>query len=316
MKQQQLPKKAPLWSIRLVLDAKPEEQLRLALEAALEPFGEAMSSFETDNGKGWLIEVFCQTKPGAKTVAAALKLLGRYRAAIARVPDKDWLSESRRGLPELIAGPFLIHGSHFKDRVPKGKIALEIDAGMAFGTGRHETTRGCLLALARLAKARRFKRPLDMGTGTGILAFAMARLWNVTVLAGDNDRNSVRVARANAAINGLKRQVRILRSEGYRAKPIRDGARYDLVTSNILADPLIELAPDLGHVLGKDGVAILSGLLRTQEKDVLAAHEAAGLALDFRLRLGDWSVLVLCKDKAKRPTRPRVSPEPRRRTAA
>ncbi|MGH6893169.1 MAG: 50S ribosomal protein L11 methyltransferase [Dongiaceae bacterium] len=288
-----------LWSIRLALDAKPAEDLRLTLEAALEPFGEAVSSFETDNGKGWLIEVFGERKPDARTVAAALKPIGRYRAAIAPVPDKDWLSESRRGLPELIAGPFLIHGSHFKGPVPKGKIALEIDAGMAFGTGRHETTRGCLLALARLAKARRFKRPLDIGTGTGILAFAMARLWDVPVLAGDNDRDSVRVARGNAAINGIKRQARILRSDGYRAKPIRDGAPYDLVTANILANPLIALAPGLARVLGRNGFAVLSGLLRNQEKEVLAAHEAVGLALDFRMRFGDWSVLVLRKGKRK-----------------
>jgi ribosomal protein L11 methyltransferase len=289
-----------LWSIRLKLDSKPPEDARLALESALEPFGEAISSFETDNGKAWLIEVFCQAKPPARDVAAALKPLGRYRTDIERVPDKDWLAESRRGLPEFKAGPFFFYGSHFKGEVPKNMIGLEIDAGMAFGTGRHETTRGCLLAVARLTKTRRFKRPLDMGTGTGILAFGVARLCKVNVLAGDNDKDAVRVARENAGVNKLSRQVRILRSDGYRAKAIRDGAPYDLVTANILANPLIELAPDLARVLAKDGRAVLSGLLREQEKDVLKAHEAVGLELDFRLRLGDWSVLVLQKAKAKK----------------
>jgi ribosomal protein L11 methyltransferase len=290
----------PLWSIRLKLDAKPPEDVRLALESALEPFGEAISSFETDNGKGWLIEVFGQAKPAARDVAAALKPLGRYRATIERVPDKDWLAESRRGLPEFKAGPFFFYGSHFKGEVPKNMIGLEIDAGMAFGTGRHETTRGCLLAVARLAKTRKIKRPLDIGTGTGILAFGVARLCNVNVLAGDNDKNAVRVARENAGVNKLSRQVRILRSDGYRAKAIRDGAPYDLVTANILANPLIELAPDLARVLAKDGRAVLSGLLREQEKDVLKAHQAEGLELDFRLRLGDWSVLVLQKAKTRK----------------
>jgi ribosomal protein L11 methyltransferase len=290
MKQQ-----TPLWSVRLALDAKPADELRFALENALEPIGEALSSFETDNGKGWLIEVFGQSKPSAAAVAAALKPVGKYRATIARVPDKDWLAESRRGLPELKAGPFFIHGSHFKGKVPKGKVGFEIDAGMAFGTGRHETTRGCLLALARLAKTRRFKRPLDLGTGTGILAFAASKLWNVPVLAADNDRDSVRVARENAVLNGLKKDVRILLSDGYRAKAIRDAAPFDLVTANILANPLIELAPGLARVLGRNGVAVLSGLLRSQEKDVLAAHRAVGLDLDFRLRLKDWSVLVVSK---------------------
>jgi ribosomal protein L11 methyltransferase len=292
-----------LWSIRLPLNAKPAETLRLALETALEPFGEAVSSFETDNGKGWLIEVFCETQPSAKAVAAALKLLGPYRAVVERVPDKDWLAESRRGLPEFKAGPFFFYGSHFKGKVPKNMIGLEIDAGMAFGTGRHETTRGCLLAVARLAKTRKIKNPLDIGTGTGILAFGVARLCKVDVVAGDNDKDAVRVARENAKVNKLSRQVRILRSDGYRAKAIRDGAPYDLVTANILANPLIELAPDLARVLAKNGRAVLSGLLREQEKDVLAAHQAAGLALDFRIRLGDWSVLVLQRGKAKRKPR-------------
>jgi ribosomal protein L11 methyltransferase len=289
---------APLWSIRLQLDHKPAEDVRLALEGALEPFGEAISSFETDNGKGWLIEVFGETKPAATNVAAALKPLGRYRAEVARVPDKDWLAESRKGLPEFRAGPFFFYGSHFKGKVPKGMIGLEIDAGMAFGTGRHETTRGCLLAVARLAKTRKFRKPLDVGTGTGILSFGVARLLNVKVLAGDNDKDAVRVARENARVNKLSKQVRVLLSDGYRAKAIRGGAPYDLVTANILANPLIELAPDLARVLAKDGRAVLSGLLREQEKDVLAAHEAVGLALDFRLRLGDWSVLVLKRKRA------------------
>lgn len=293
MKQQ-----VPLWSIKLALDAKPADDLRFALEAALEPFGEALSSFETDGGKGWLIEVFGEMKPAAAAVAAALKPLGKYKAAIARVPDKNWLLESRRGLPEFAIGPFFFYGSHFKGKVPKGKIGLEIDAGMAFGTGRHETTKGCLLALARLAKTRKFKKPLDMGTGTGILGFAASRLWNVDVLAADNDADSVRVSRENAVINKLAKQVRVVRSDGYRAKAVRDRAPYDLVVANILANPLIQLAPGLAQVLTKDGVAVLSGLLREQEKDVLAAHAAVGLVLDFRLRLNDWAVLVLKRGRA------------------
>ncbi|MEZ5830230.1 MAG: 50S ribosomal protein L11 methyltransferase [Dongiaceae bacterium] len=298
--------KAPLWSIQLKLDHKPADEARLRLESALEPLGQAISSFETDQGKGWLIEVISNAKPAARDVAAALKALGRYSAKIDRVPDKDWLAESRRGLPEFRAGPFFFYGSHFKGKVPKNLIGLEIDAGMAFGTGRHETTKGCLLAVAKLAKTHRFKKPLDVGTGTGILAFGVARLCNVAVLASDNDVDAVRVARENAKVNKLAHQVRILRSDGYRAKAVRDGAPYDLVTANILANPLIELAPDLARVLGKGGRAVLSGLLREQEKDVLAAHEAVGLAFDFRLRLGDWSILVLKPGKTRRAPRSRT----------
>jgi ribosomal protein L11 methyltransferase len=283
----------------LRLDHKPADDARLALENALEPFGEAMSSFEIDKAKGWLIEVIGEAKPSARDVAAALKPLGKHRAEVARLPDKDWLAESRRGLPEFRAGPFFFYGSHFKGKAPRTLIGLEIDAGMAFGTGRHETTRGCLLAIARLARTHKFKKALDVGTGTGILAFAVARLCGVPVLAADNDADAVRVARENARVNKLSRQVRILRSDGYRARAIRDGAPYDLVTANILANPLIALAPGLAGVLAKKGRAVLSGLLREQENDVLKAHEAAGLALDFRLRLGDWSALVLKKARRR-----------------
>lgn len=283
-----------LWSITLLLPYKPAEADRQRLELTLEPFGEALSSFEIDDGKAWKIEVFSESEPDAAAVRAALWGLGDFKPEIAAVPEKDWVAESQRGLPALNAGPFFIHGSHHQGRLPQGKIVFEIDAGMAFGTGRHETTRGCLLALARLAKSGfKAKRPLDVGTGTGILAFAMARLFKVPVIGGDNDRDSVRVARENAALNGLKREVKVVNSNGYRAAAIRNAAPFDLVCANILANPLIELAPSLAGVLARNGRAVLSGLLRTQEKDVLAAHQALGLELDFRLRLKDWSVLVL-----------------------
>jgi ribosomal protein L11 methyltransferase len=152
---------------------------------------------------------------------------------------------------------------------------------------------GCIKALLRLAKTHRFNKPLDIGTGTGILAFAAWNLFRKPVLAGDNDRDSVRVARENAVLNGLKKAVKIIRSDGYRAAAIRDGAPYDLITANILANPLIALAPDLKKNLARNGRAVISGLLKAQEGDVLAAHRAQGLELDFRLRLGEWSVLVL-----------------------
>lgn len=282
-----------LWAIALDLPRKPEEAERLALEAALEPFGEALSSFEVDDGRAWKIEVFSEQAPDRRALAAVLKPLGTYRPQVNEIVEKDWVAESERGLPPISAGPFFIHGSHFTGRKPKSKITFEIDAGMAFGTGRHETTRGCLLALSRLSKTHRLKNGLDIGCGTGILAFAMVRLWGRPVIAGDNDKDAVRITRENARLNGLQKSVRVLKSDGYRAKAIQMAAPFDLVTANILAGPLIDLAPDLKKVLARSGRAVLSGLLRKQEKDVLAAHEAQGLELDFRLRLKEWSVLVL-----------------------
>jgi len=292
--------KPKLYALSVDLDFKPEPGWRLALEEVLEPFGAALVSFETDGGKGWHLEVIGEEKPKAAAVKAALKPFAGLRAVIGPLPDKDWLAESRKGLAPLKMGPFFVHGEHDRGKAPKNVIPLEIDAGMAFGTGRHETTSGCVKALIRLAKAHRFKRPLDIGTGTGILAFIAWHLFQVPVMAGDNDRDAVRVARENAAINGLKKQIRIVTSDGYRATAIRENGPYDLVTANILANPLISLAPDLARNLARNGRAVLSGLLTAQEREVLAAHQAVGLELDFRLRQNDWSVLVL-KKAARKP---------------
>ncbi|MDY0871300.1 50S ribosomal protein L11 methyltransferase [Dongia rigui] len=291
--------KVKLYAVTVDFDFKPETAWRLALEEALEPFGAALVSFETDGGKGWHMEVIGEEKPSAAAVKSVLKPFGNLKAVIGLVPDKDWLAESRKGLAPIKMGPFFIHGEHDRGKAPRNVIPLEIDAGMAFGTGRHETTSGCVKALLKLSKTLKVKKALDIGTGTGILAFAAHHLFDIPVMAGDNDKDAVRVARENAAINGLKKHIRIVASDGYRAKAIRDNGPYDLITANILANPLISLAPDLAKSLGRNGRAILSGLLKTQEKDVLAAHHAVGLELDFRIRQNDWSVLVL-KKKARR----------------
>jgi ribosomal protein L11 methyltransferase len=291
--------KVKLYAVTVDFDFKPETAWRLALEEALEPFGAALVSFEIDGGKGWHMEVIGEEKPSATAVKSVLKPFGNLKAVIGPVPDKDWLAESRKGLAPIKMGPFFIHGEHDRGKAPKNVIPLEIDAGMAFGTGRHETTSGCVKALLKLSKTLKVKKVLDVGTGTGILAFAAHHLFHVPVMAGDNDKDAVRVARENAAINGLKKNIRIVASDGYRAKPIRDNGPYDLVTANILANPLISLAPDLAKSLGRNGRAVLSGLLKTQEKDVLAAHHAVGLELDFRIRQNDWSVLVLKRKSRK-----------------
>lgn len=291
--------KVKLYAVTIDLHFKPETTWRMALEETLESFGDALISFETDGGKGWHLEVMGPKKPLAADVKASLKPFGKVSAKIGPVPDKDWLAESRKGLAPIKMGPFFIHGEHDRGKAPKNTMPLEIDAGMAFGTGRHETTSGCVKALLKLAKTIKVKKALDVGTGTGILAFVTHRLFQAPVIAGDNDKDAVRVAKENAAINGLKKEIRIVKSDGYRAKAIGDTGPYDLITANILANPLISLAPDLAKALGKNGRAVLSGLLKAQEKDVLTAHQAVGLELDFRLRQNDWSVLVLKKKQRR-----------------
>jgi ribosomal protein L11 methyltransferase len=206
------------------------------------------------------------------------------------------VAESQAKLPALKVGRFFVHGSHHRGALPRGKLALEIDAGIAFGTGRHQTTRGCLELIEGLAD-RPPARPLDLGCGTGILALAMARLWGVAVIAADNDPDAVAVTRENAERNGLQGSIRPLRSEGYVAAALRRAGPFDLVVANILARPLIEMAPDLVRHLMPGGRAILSGLLIEQEREVLAAHRALGLRCEARRHHGDWSALLLRRPK-------------------
>jgi ribosomal protein L11 methyltransferase len=211
------------------------------------------------------------------------------------LPDLDWVAESQKALPPIRAGRFYVHGSHVGTPAPAAAIPILIDANAAFGTGRHESTRGCLIALSRLARRRRVRRPLDLGCGSGVLAIAMAKLWRVTVTAADNDRTALAVARANAGLNGVAARLRTVASDGYRNAALARSAPYDLIVANILAEPLAAMAGGLARHLADGGRAVLSGLLTRQERIVLAPHRLHGLALVERLRIGEWSTLVLSR---------------------
>lgn len=295
MKRGKAKKAAQLWQLRVELPAHEAEAMA-ALEAVLEAHALALSRFERAKGRRWRIEALFDRKPPRREAAAWLDLagLGDRAFQIEPVPPRNWVAESRARLPALKVGRFFIHGSHHEEPVPRGKIGLEIDAGLAFGTGRHETTRLCLELIGRLA-SHPPRRPLDLGCGTGILALAMARLWDVPVLAADNDPQAVAVARENVRRNGLAARVRVVKSDGYRAAALRRAAPFDLVVANILANPLIEMAPGLVRHLAPGGRAILSGLMTEQEREVLAPYLAHGLRCEARLRRDDWSALLLRK---------------------
>jgi ribosomal protein L11 methyltransferase len=278
-----------LWTARLVTDAAGAA----AAEAAFEPFAVALSRYEIDRGKRWEVEALIDGQPDRIAICKAIAPWGK--PVFAALPSRDWVAESRRALPAITAGRFYLRGAHVKGATPRGKIALQVDAGAAFGTGRHETTRGCLLALDRLARGRKFKKPFDLGCGSGVLALAVASLWPVKVLAADNDPDAVRVARENAEINGLGNRLSVIRSSGYGAAAIRKAAPFDLIMANLLARPLYRMAGSLARHLKPGGRAVLSGILTSQEQLVLHAHLQHGLELDFRLRLGEWSILVLAK---------------------
>ncbi len=273
--------------------------------AALDPFAIAIAAFEIVPGGDWRIEAYAIDAPDPDAVRAALVEAAKAAPVglppyhIQPLPPVDWLAENRKDFPSQSIGRFFIHGSHHDGRVPAGRIGMLVDAATAFGSGEHATTRGCLAALDRLAKRRRVRRPLDLGCGSGILALGIAKAWRVPVRAADIDLESVRVARENAALNGVARWVRVARSDGYRAALVRGGRPYDVIVSNILAGPLCRFASALRRHLAPGGTAILSGLLVAQEAQVIAAHRRQGLVLARVTRRDGWSTLEFRRRKAQ-----------------
>ena len=205
--------------------------------------------------------------------------------------DADWLAMALSGLPPVRAGRFFVYGMHDRGRTPVNAVNLRIEAGAAFGTGHHGTTVGCLLAYDALLKRRRFARVLDVGAGTGVLAIAAARTGSDTAVGTDIDPVSVRIARENAQVNAAS--ARFVWANGLDERRVRAQAPYDLVFANILARPLVHLAQDIRGALAPAGTAILSGLLRTQERSVRAAYLARGFRLERRIHRDAWATLVL-----------------------
>ena len=266
-----------------------------AVEAALQALSGAVARDAAESQAETTIEAYFAERPASAAVAAALAATGVEPSdiTIESLPALDWVAESQKGLPPLRAGRFFVHGAHAAGEVPAGAIAIRIDAGQAFGTGHHESTRGCLLALDALARRGRPRICLDLGCGSGILAIAMAKRWRAPVLASDIDPLAVAVTAANVRLNGVAPWVRTVASDGAgRLGLVRPGP-YDLIAANILAGPLSAMAGDLARVLALGGRLILSGLLLSQENAVLAPYRARRLRPMRRLVLGDWVTLVL-----------------------
>jgi ribosomal protein L11 methyltransferase len=268
---------------------------------ALEVLGGAVNVFLPEgNANETRVECFLQNEPDPDEIRRVLATA----AAMAAIPvpqwdviwlaPRDWLAENRQAFDPFAIGRYFIHGSDFDGVVPLGGIGLQVDAGLAFGSGRHESTAGCLLALEGLA-ARRFRRPLDMGCGSGILAIAIAKTWRVRVVAADVDTAAVRVARANAHANGVGPLIRTTVGNGYAAPRVRRHRPYDLIVANILATPLCRMAKKLGHHLKPGGHAVLSGFVIEDGNRVAAAHWAAGLRQVGRVDVSGWRTLVLRK---------------------
>ena len=272
---------------------------RAAAEAAAEAVdadvlleGATYSILEEDEDKGvWRIDAFPTSDDEAarfETVLADFTALKVNREVLA---DADWLAMALSGLPPVRAGRFFVFGVHDRGRAPVNAVNLRIEAGAAFGTGHHGTTVGCLLAYDRLLKARSYAKVLDVGAGTGVLAIAAARTGSKLAVGTDIDGVSVRISRENAQINGAN--ARFVHASGLRHQLVARYAPYDLVFANILARPLIGLSQDIKGALKPGGVAILSGLLRTQERAVKAAYLSRGFRVMFAIRRDAWVALVL-----------------------
>jgi ribosomal protein L11 methyltransferase len=269
-----------------------------AVAEVLDELAGSVSAFETQQERAapaeWSVETYSPAALLDPAFSVRLELVARAAGGAMlelveeQIGERDWLAENRRAFPPQRIGRFLVHGSHWHGKPSGGIIAIEIDAATAFGTGEHPSTRSCLIAFGRLARRRRFCAPRDVGSGSGILAIAAAKVLRRKIVASDIDPGAVRVARHHVRRNGVAKLVRIECAAG-----AGQGTGYDLVFANILARPLALMACDLSRATAPGGLVLLSGLLRRQEACVLAAYRPHRLVLDFRVIIHGWSTLVL-----------------------
>jgi ribosomal protein L11 methyltransferase len=258
----------------------------------------AIAAFEGPGGR-WGISVHFAEAPDQTAIRELVGIAAGDEVArdiaFDTMEAKDWVKATLEDLVPVRAGRFIVHGAHDRAKVPPNKLGIEIEAALAFGTGHHGTTRGCLLLLDRVLKAARPRRVLDLGTGTGVLAIAAAKGLRIAVLASDIDPLSVKVARDNAGLNGVGHSVQVVRAAGLSAPQFASRGPFDLVLANILANPLRQMATPLAGHLAPSARVILSGLLPHQAQGVIAAYRGRGLVLEGQIRIEGWSSLLLRK---------------------
>ena len=303
-----------LWKASFIVPYEVAEIFSTALEDAYAPDALAVSTIETAGSNAplvktasdwneveahglWTVEALYESAPdeaALRAVLAGAESTSKCRLTditIAEMPDEDWVTRSLEGLDPVRAGRFFVYGSHDADKVPAGVIPLLVDAGQAFGTGHHATTTGCLEFISELVRPGAKPNALDIGTGTGVLAIALAKLTHCNVLASDIDPVAVKVTIANARANGVGAFVKARTAKGFGHPALKSGAPYDLIIANILARPLVSLAPSFRAHLDFGGTLILSGILRTQETMVTSAMRMQGLMLVDRKPKADWVTL-------------------------
>jgi ribosomal protein L11 methyltransferase len=281
---------------RLTADEARARRLADLLAESLDPAGAACAAFAGSDGH-WQVDVHFQTRPDPAALRSMIALAGGGdlvdTLVVEQIAPRDWVKESLAGLKPVTAGRFVVHGAHDRAHILRSRIAIEIEAATAFGTGHHGSTRGCLLALDDLARGYRPRHILDLGTGSGVLAIAAAKLMRRPVLATDIDPRAVQAARINARHNGVAGALTVVRTAGLDAPQISAAAPFDLVLANILLTPLQRMAAPLARQLMPNGRVVLSGLLAAQANAAIAAYRSQGLFLERSVSVEGWATLVM-----------------------
>ncbi|WP_170790378.1 50S ribosomal protein L11 methyltransferase [Ruegeria lacuscaerulensis] len=283
-------------ALTTLMGKKAAEGLGEAMER-LEPEPTGVGVFEVEDGSGlWEVGGYFTETPDETALAVLAAAFQAKPFVVSELPETDWVAHVRRELAPVEAGRFFVYGSHDADQLPEGRIPLLIEAAMAFGTGHHGTTLGCLKALDYLLnEGFEATKVADIGCGTAVLAMAAARVWDGDIIASDIDQVAVDVAEANLKANGMAGQVQCVEAAGFDHPDLKAHAPYDLIFANILKGPLVALSPEIGANLRVGGYAILSGILNEQADDVVSVYSQNGFNLARRDEIGEWTTLILSK---------------------
>ena len=287
---------ATFTALTTLLGKRNATDLGNALERLLpEPIG--VGVFELEDGSGfWEVGAYFSEKPSDVSLSLLAAAFQAEEFKISELPQIDWVSKVQRSLKPVIAGRFFVYGSHDSDKVPSNCEPLLIEASMAFGTGHHGTTKGCLLALEQIiSDGFDAKNVIDVGCGTAVLAMAAARVFSANIIASDIDSVAFSVAKTNVLANGLDKSIRCFEASGFSHDQIKTTGSFDLIFANILMKPLLSLAADISRYSLSGGYVVLSGILCEQAELVTNRYIKVGFSLSWEIKIGEWVTLIFCK---------------------